>query len=85
MYGLKPIAAIEAVSKTPPETVESRSPKLLPAKSSLIAFAGIPVTGIAAKNLYARRIIREKTIFFLISSVANILLISSLYLSIVSV
>jgi len=83
IYGLNPIAAIDAVSSTPPETVESKSPKLLPSKSFVIASAGIPATGIAAKNLYAKSIIKENIIFFLISGVFRILFTISIYLFIV--
>ena len=83
IYGLRPIAAIDAVSNTPPDTVESKSPKLLPSKSCLIASAGIPATGIAANSLYTNRIIRENTIFFLISSVPKIRFRVSIYLFIV--
>lgn len=72
MYGVNPIATSDAVSRTPPDTVESTSPKPVPSNSLTIASAGMPDTGIAERILYIINISVEKTIFFRISFVLNI-------------
>ena len=51
IYGVRPIATIEAVSNTPPDTVDSISPNPVPEKSCTNASAGIPDTGTAESIL----------------------------------
>ena len=72
IYGASPIATKEAVSKSPPDTVDKRSPNSFPAKSFVIASTGIPTTGMDASSLKKIIINTEKVIFFRTSSVLKI-------------
>jgi hypothetical protein len=77
IYGVKPIATIDALSSTPPDTAVKTSPILVPSKSFFIASAGIPATGIDERTLKITSISKEKRILSLISFVLKICLILS--------